>query len=476
MPLILGANSVSGYTVKNSLRFNSASSDYLSRTPSSTGNRQIFTISCWVKRSTLTASGKNIMVAWDGAKSGASFGSAIYFNSSDQIEVDHDIAGSDYTFNTNMVFRDVSAWYHIVLAVDTTQGTSANRQTIYVNGSSVALTATASGFPIQNFNTFFNFSGGENDIGSNYFTAGYADQYMSEFYLIDGQALTSSSFGETDTLTGIWKPKAYTGSFGTNGFYLKFGNSAALGTDSSGNGNTFTANNLTSVDQSTDTPTNNFATMNPLRQPTGNPATLTNGNLTIATQNTGYYGGRSTISVSSGKWYFEAKLVSQTSGNLGYIGIQNADSYTPEMFNSSSGAFAGYSSTGYSYYGGSGAITNNNSDTSYGNSYTTGDIISVALDLDNAKLYFAKNGTFQNSGVPTSGATGTGAFSITSGLTYLFAVDDGNNAQSVVWDCNFGSPPYSANSYTDGAGYGNFSYAVPSGYYALCTKNLANFG
>jgi hypothetical protein len=469
MPLILGANSVSGYTVKNSLRFNSASSDYLSRTPSSTGDRQKFTISCWVKRSTLTASGKNIMVAWDTAKGSASFGSAIYFNSSDQIEVDHDIAGSDYTFNTNMVFRDVSAWYHIVLAVDTTQATSANRQTIYVNGSSVALTATALGFPIQNFNTFFNFSGGENDIGSNYFTAGYADQYMSEFYLIDGQALTPSSFGETDFDTGIWKPKAYTGSFGTNGFYLQFKNSASLGTDSSGNGNTFTVNNLTSIDQTTDTPTNNFATLNPLIK-FQNPSSYSNGNNTVTGGGSGSGDSpSSSIAVSKGKWYVEVKITSTDSGGEA-VGIIDIDKWNP---NANADEWFYKYSYGYGYKNANGDKITNNSGSSYGSSYTDGDIIGIALDLDNNYLYFSKNGVFQNSGVPTSGATGTGsAFNVANG-NYVFSF---YHYYSHVLSTNFGNPPYSANSYTDGAGYGNFSYAVPSGYYALNTKNLATFG
>jgi len=480
MPLILASNSASGgYNVANSLRFDSASSDYLNITFSTATNRKIFTFSTWFKK-TKNGDYFNLFSAahatlnaqnWLGF-SAASYDD-LYFNEFD---------GASYNFRmtTTQLFRDVSAFYHLVVAVDTTQATASNRIKIYVNGTQVTSFVHET-YPSQNYEMKMN-SAVNHAIGTGLYNASplyYFNGYTSETYFIDGQALTPSSFGETDPSvpsSGIWIPKAYTGSFGTNGFYLKFGNSAALGTDSSGNGNNFTVNNLTSVDQSTDTCTNNFATMNSLRQPTGNPATLTNGNLTIATQNTGYYGGRSTISVSSGKWYFEAKLVSETASNIGFIGIQNADSYTPEMFNSSSGAFAGYSSTGYSYNG-SGVITNNNADTAYGNSYTTNDIISVALDLDNSKLYFAKNGTFQNSGVPTSGATGTGAISITSGLTYLFAVDDGNNAQSVVWDCNFGSPPFTISSgNSDAEGFGNFEYAVPSGYFALCTKNLADYG
>jgi hypothetical protein len=462
MPLILGANSASGgYNVANSLRFNSASSDYLSRTPSSTGDRQKFTISCWVKRSTLTASGKNIMVAWSGAKSGASFGSAIYFNSSDQIEVDHDIAGSDYTFNTNMVFRDVSAWYHIVLAVDTTQATSANRQTIYVNGSSVALTATALGFPIQNFNTYFNFSGGENDIGSDYFSAGYADQYMSEFYLIDGQALTPSSFGETDFDTGIWKPKAYTGTYGTNGFYLQFKNSASLGTDSSGNGNTFTVNNLTSVDQSTDTPTNNFCTLNAVQTPTY--ATLSEGNLVTAGSD--YTGCSANFGVNKGKWYWEVKTVGTTGINQ-YTGVSNraneqSGDSSPNLATANVRSWAGNGQ--FKNYTGTVGVSNASFIS------TNGTIYSYALDLDNGTLARYVNGSLINTDTTLPSDN-----SVT-----FFPFTNTTNSGGGGWNqsqFNFGSPMYSANSYTDGAGYGNFSYAVPSGYYSLNTKNLATFG
>jgi len=444
MPLILGANSVSGYTVKNSLRFNSASSDYLSRTPSSTGDRQKFTISCWVKRSTLTASGKNIMVAWSGAKAGASFGSAIYFNSSDQIEVDHDIAGSDYTFNTNMVFRDVSAWYHIVLAVDTTQATSANRQTIYVNGSSVALTATALGFPIQNFNTFFNFSGGENDIGSDYFTAGYADQYMSEFYLIDGQALTPSSFGETDTLTGIWIPKAYTGTFGTNGFYLQFKNSASLGTDSSGNGNTFTVNNLTSIDQTTDTPTNNFATLNSLDRSSTAPSTiLSEGNTVAEYGTTASVSGNvwGTIGVNTGKWYAEFNLSTYLGSSTLRCGFVK--------FTNTSGATKDVSATG---------------------------IYMVALDLINSLYWVGTNGVW-DAGDPSAGTGGTSLTPSEDFYTIAVRDNSGTVGNGGTWKLNTGNPAFTiVSGNTDAGGFGNFEYAVPSGYYALCTKNLANFG
>ena len=470
MPIVLGANSASGgYNITNSLRFNSGSSDYLSRTPS-TGSTTKSTFSAWVKRSGFSG-GKNI---FGFTSDGSNFTFLRFEDGEDWLQYYVYPNTGVYNKKTSARYRDTSAWYHIILAIDLSNSTNEDKVKIYVNGDRITSWSTNTSSNPTSGDWVSGTSSWKPYIGSGGSLGNYFDGYISDVYFIDGQQLTPSSFGETDTDTGIWIPKAYSGTYGTNGFYLQFKNSASLGTDSSGNGNNFTVNNLTSVDQTTDTPTNNFATMNPLRQPTGNPATLTNGNTTVTTQSTGYYGGRSTIGVSSGKWYFEAKLVSYSSQS-GMIGIQDAESYTPEMFNSSSGAFAGYSSTGWSYST-DGNKTNNNSGSAYGNTYASGDIISVALDCDNAKLYFAKNGTWQNSGVPTSGSTGTGAISITSGLTYLFAVDDAGNTNNCVWDCNFGNPQYTGGSYTDGAGRGNFSYAVPSGYFALCTANLSLYG
>jgi hypothetical protein len=249
----------------------------------------------------------------------------------------------------------------------------------------------------------------------------YIDGYMSEVYFIDGQQLTPSSFGQTDSATGIWTPLPYTGTYGTNGFYLKFANSAALGTDSSGNGNTFTANNLTSVDQSTDTPTNNFSTLNSLNVPASNQPTFSEGNLksTSSTAAGGSFGGSSSFGVSTGKWYIEAKAGALASSNVMRIGVTYDAAETARTNNDASTNYE------YVYAGSNGYKSNNNTDTPYGNSYTTGDIIGIALDLDNNKLYFSKNGVFQNSGDPTSGATGTGAaFTVTSGQTYSFYQQD----------------------------------------------------
>ena len=457
MPLvILGANSVSGgYEIDNSLRFNSGSSDYLNRTFSTPTNNKIWTWSCWIKRATL---GQNVFFV-----TRTTANSYFQFTSGDKLAmVDVPVSTYNFRLQTTQVFRDVSAWYHILLSVDTTQATSSNRMKLYVNGSQI----TAFEFetqPTQNFDTDIN-SANLHRIGVYDGSSDFAfNGYMSDYYFIDGQALTPSSFGETDQDTNIWKPIPYTGSFGTNGFYLEFQNSGALGTDSSGNGNTFTVNNLTSVDQSTDTCTNNFATMNPLTS--FGTVTLAEGNLQVGVpDNTA--NSTSTFMVSSGKWYWEVK---QTVGTLAMVGIR------PEGMNYNQNSLFNLTGTnqGYYYYGDSGNIRPAN--TAYGNSFGVADIIGVALDLDNNKLYFSKNGTFQNSGVPTSGATGTGAVSIaTSGLTWGFSFTSGGNIDTI--QCNFGSPPFTiASGNADANGYGNFEYAVPSGYFALCTKNLAEY-
>lgn len=474
MPLILGANSVSGYTVKNSLRFNSGSSDYLNRTPASASNRKTWTYSAWVKRVNLATSDIFLSVGVD---------SSNYFNiyfqedSTQSYLILYQItsAATDLRLVSSAMYRDVSAWYHLVIACDTTQATASNRLKAYINGTEVTSFSTST-YPTQNLDTRMN-STQLHNIGKFQYTGYYSNQYLSEVNLIDGQVLTPSSFGETDTDTGIWKPKAYTGSYGTNGFYLQFKNSASLGTDSSGNGNTFTVNNLTSVDQSTDTPTNNFATWNSLIK-YSSTMSLSEGNLKGVTGSAHEANCQSfftTIAMTQGKWYAEFKV---DTVNDTMIGVSN--DLNTNLGGSGTGAYNFiYLTSGYGYYSG-GNKYNNNTGASYGATYTTGDIIGVALDLDNNYVYFSKNGTFQNSGVPTSGSSGTGsAYSVTAyngSNPYFFCVADYAQTPQTTVSGNFGSPIYSANSYTDGAGYGNFSYAVPSGYYALNTKNLANFG
>ena len=471
--VILPTNSASGgYDITNSLRFNAGSSDYLNRTPSSTTDRQKTTLSFWTKYCDDTSGNIGRLFNFGLYPNGTLiyFGDGAYKG---KLLIDSYVSTSaTIGLVTTQLFRDYSAWYHIVVAFDTTQATASNRVKLYVNGTQVT-TFDASVYPSQNENLFFNYSSSTYQIGKNHQPA-YFSGYLAETYMIDGQQLTPSSFGQTDSATGIWTPSPYTGTFGTNGFYLKFANSAALGTDSSGNGNTFTANNLTSVDQSTDTPTNNFATLNPLDPAGTTIGTMTEGNLQgAATSNAADFIGRSTMAVNKGKWYWEAKCISSSGGYDNYtVGIDNVDSKI-----TTGTQYIGYTSTSYAYYANGGTKINNNSFVAYGSSFTAGDIIGVALDLDNGFIYFSKNGTYQNSGVPTSGATGTGnAFSSLSG-TFTPAISDTGSVTTCIIGMNFGSPPFTiASGNADGDGYGNFEYAVPSGYYAICTKNLATYG
>jgi hypothetical protein len=456
MPLILGANSVSGYTVKNSLRFNSGSQDYLNRTQGTSTNQNIATFSIWFKRSILGTTQR----IFEGYTASTDAGnSAIEINTSDQVQID------GYTTSWRIptqVFRDISAWYHLVVAYDTTQATASNRVKVYVNGAEITTFSTNNN-PTQNSTFGFNNNSSVLQIGRRRITASndnFYNGYFSETYFIDGQALTPSSFGETDTASGIWIPKAYTGSYGTNGFFLKFLNSASLGTDSSGNGNTWTVNNLTSIDQTTDTPTNNFATANSLIPST---LTYTDGNCTFQRTTSDWESTGSTIALTKGKWYAEFKWIS---GTFTIIGVEDM-----ALVSTWDNEYMGFSINGRGY-GWDGDSRNNGSTSAFGNTFTTGDIIGVALDMDNKFVYMSKNGVFQNSGVPTSGATGTGGLSL-SGTEYII----GAGAYNSTISANYGNPPFTiASGNTDGAGFGNFEYAVPSGYYALCTKNLANFG
>ena len=484
MPFILGTNSIkdTGYNVDNSLRFNSGSDDTLTRTVSSASNRRTFTYSGWIKK-TILGTGIGLFGQGDYSSSTGSDHFNIRFEGDDNIRIEP----SGFDVKTNRLFRDPSAWYHIVLAVDTTQGTASNRVKLYVNGVQETSLATAT-YPDENEDTQVNTAGdtGTVYLGDVFNGTGKFNGYMAEVCFIDGQALAPTSFGEFDEDSPtIWKPIDVSGlTFGNNGFYLETKqagtsqNSSGLGADTSGNDNHFAVNNLTAVDQSTDTCTNNFATMNLLDNFYGQ-GTFSEGNLQIAQSDASYASLTSTIGVSSGKWYAEIKWTAQTTGNfpaLSWIGIVGSVATATSMG-------VGNNADSYSYIGdGSdgGKKRNNGSSSSYGDDYDVGDIIGIALDLDNNKIYWSKNGTFQNSGDPTSGSTGTGsAFDLTTPSSgfYYFAVSDQHDGESSTWQFNFGSPPFAiSSSNADGNGFGNFEYAVPSGYFALCSKNLAEHG
>jgi hypothetical protein len=462
MPLILGANSLAGgdYEVDNSLRFNRGSADHLTRSVSGSSTTKA-TYSVWFKK---TINGvEQCLYAIDDVTNEV----RINFTTSDTIQVFHYAGGYTYQVATNRVFRDPSAFYNIMIVVDTTQGTDTNRVKIYVNGVQETSLATTN-YPSQNTDSFFFQSAtlylGVEENGS----SNPIDGYIAENIVCQGQALTPTDVGEFDEDSGIWKPKAVSGlTFGTNGFYLEFKDSSALGDDTSGNDNDFTVNNLTSIDQTTDTPTNNFATMNPLSIIGGDP-TLSEGNLKTTTATAGWRSSVSTLGLNTGKWYWEMKIGSITGSNYNMAGI-----ISDNLISSLSTTYIG--SGTYSYaMNHDGEKYINNTNTAYGSAMTTGNIVMCAMDLINNYFYVGINEIWQNSGVPTSGASGTGALSaIQTGYYYFPAVSVHNSTNEI----NFGNAPYTITTgNADANGYGNFEYAVPSGYYALCTKNLAEYG
>jgi len=448
-------------------------STYLSRTTSSATLATKYTLSFWVKRSTPGADMRMFNNYVDSNNSGQ-----VYFDANDNLNLyDVQSGSSALQLVTNRVFRDVSAWYHIVIAVDTTQSTSSDRAKIYVNGTQETSFST-NNYPSQDSSLSMQgvSASGQRRIGSHNGGGDYFDGCLTHLHFIDGTAYAASTFGETDSTSGIWKPKtAPSVTYGTNGEFIKFENSGAMGTDSSGNSNTYTVNGT--MTQNVDSPTNNFINLNPLDAYYTN-STFSNGNLTFASGSS-YSGTLANILLDTGKWYWEVKPISKTGDTDNYvIGIQGAPSTATNQF-------SGYNlNYGYQYYGTSGHVYNNGSSTTYGNTYAAGDIMGIALDLDNNKLYFSKNGTYQNSGVPTSGSTGTGAVSIVDPSTTTLG---GYYPSQTFWSgsgatisMNFGSGFFGttavASANADGNGFGAFEYAVPSGYYALCTKNIKEFG
>jgi hypothetical protein len=454
--------------IENSCRFDDGNSDYLSRTPSSASNRRTWTFSTWVKLGNIGTE-KGLLHS----ESDSNNYTAIRFSSDHRFKVLSARSGSTangFYLITTRLFRDPSAWYHIVVAVDTTLGTATNRVRIYVNGVEETAFDTDTFGASQNYDTDINATSQQN-VGDD--NSGFHDGYLAETVLVDGQQLDATSFGEFDTTTGIWKPKKI-GAFssaGTNSFYLDFKDSSNLGNDASGLNNDFTVNNLTSIDQSTDTCVENYATFNSIAYgESGAAATFGNGNLDIIRGSASWRTAPTTIgALNKGKWYYECKA--------GTINASNA--YIQVGVSSESAAFTNVdsyhdSNYSYAYHWDGSKYVNNSATASWGSAITTGDIVMIALDFDNNYIYAGLNGTWQNSGDPTSGSSGTGALSaLQSGQNWFPTV----SVYNTTHQANFGNPPYSISSgNSDANGHGNFEYSVPSGYYALNTSNLNTYG
>ena len=437
IPMLLGGE---GYEISRSVRLRSSASAFFSRTPASAAtNGTKFTWSGWVKRGSLS----NTYSCLFGADLGAGTSQLCFFDASGNL---YFYSGAVLQRTSAAVFRDPSAWYHVVVVGDSTQATAVNRLVFYVNGIQQTWTGTDptlnGTWHIGRQSTLQGIGFGVGSSATTYF-----DGYLTEVNFIDGQALTPSSFGETDSITGVWKPKKYAGTYGTNGFYLNFSDNsaataAAIGKDSSGNGNNWTPNNISvtsgvTYDSMLDVPTpyadggngrGNYCTWNPLSART---TTLTNGNLAASTT-TGMCAG--TIAVSSGKWYWECTPTDTSAQQL--FGIISAS-------NTAFPTYPGQTSDSYGYYAFNGNKYTGGTATAYGAAYGNNDVIGVALDLDAGTLVFYKNGTSQ--GTAYSGLSGT----------FMPAAGDG---ATNAWVGNFGQRP--------------FAYTPPTGFKALNTQNL----
>ena len=470
------------YEITNSLRFEDGDNPKLSRSVSTNGSGTNATLSVWVKRGNLGT--RQQIYSNKTADSGFS-AMNMYFNASnDRLYIDPHDGSNNKSLYTSRVFKDVSAWYHIVHTIDTTEATATNRLRLYINGEEVTDFATDQA-PDQNSNLALSHSTGDQSIGDDpRDSSDLFDGYMAEYYFIDGLTLHCGHFGEPDPDNPtIWRPKKYEGSFsGTNTFFLEFkqtgtgtAGTGTIGADTSGNLNHLTSTNLTSIDTQGDTPTNNFCTLNPLADANLAGATFSEGNCKLDIGKSGVESGViSTFLLSSGKWYWESKMIDRQTTNTFMVGVV-ASQVT------GTGTIANYAGNKF-YYANNGDIhdtdASGDNGTDYGDSYDENDIIGVALDLDNNKIYFSKNGTFQNSGDPAGNSNGV---AITApGSTNLggyIAGFGGFQTYSHVIEINFGNPPFSISSGNqDANGYGTFEYAVPSGFFSCCTKNLAQYG
>jgi hypothetical protein len=462
------------YEISNSLRFNRGDSPYLNRTPSSAGNRQTWTTSFWIKRTTLGTS-QHIFSTYTGT---ASINTQCDFRTDNKFQF-YDSPGTgsyNWYYLTNRVFTDVSAWYHFVLAVDTTQSSASDRVKIYVNGVQETSFSSSTN-PSENNNTADWNNNSEHRIGRH--SSNYLDGYLTEFHNVDGSQLLPTSFGEFDD-NGVWVPKRYIGSYGTNGFFLQFKqtgtsqNSSGIGADTSGNDHHWAVNNLAATDITEDTCTNNFATLNSaLADGQFNSDQLSEGN-TFYNEGQGNNGAgqpTATFAFNSGKWYWEVQVPSQQNSRaIGFCRMDRVGIDQPPQLHGN-GFTATNSVVGIDLTDDTiDQVDNAGSHTQHVGSLTgmsDNDIFGVAVNLDDGNFQFYRNGSTYGSSYSLSNLSEWqehGAVPCASGKSYQ------------AYRFNFGNPAFSISSGNNDGKYGNFEYAPPSGYYALCTKRLAEFG
>ena len=450
-------------------------STFLSTTLGTPTSSRIWTFSTWLKRSGLSST-QHIFSIDSGSNR-----DAFSFDSDDGLRLYFNGSATGYAdLSTNRVLRDTSAFYHLVIAVDTTQATAANRVKLYINGTQYTWDETTV-YGDQNYDTF-NASGNTFRIGRDRTAANYFDGILTHTHFIDGTQYAASTFGETDSTSGIWKPKtAPSVTYGNNGFFLKFENSGAMGTDSSGNSNTFAVGGGT-LTQNVDTPSIAYNTLNMQASHAGTGITISNGGNSFNSGSTVQYGiGVCNYALNKGKWYYEYKMGHTCAG--GGIG----DTYQVAL-RIKSGTALGNTTEEFAWEG-NGYMKTNNGQSAYGSSATAGDIIGQYIDLDNNKMYVAVNGTIQNSG---TGFSITDPDSLSSGYYYVGLISDQCSATAnVTADMNYGGGYFGttavSSAQADANGQGIFEYSPNNGgassfdsaaknFYALNTKNIQEFG
>tara|TARA_R100001509_G_scaffold116247_1_gene71118 strand:+ start:5511 stop:6971 length:1461 start_codon:yes stop_codon:yes gene_type:complete len=486
MPFILGASSASDtvHQINQSIRFNDSDSPILKKTLAA-GTDETFTFSCWVKRgkigSGLGGAGNYGLTLFSGGSDTSNYGEIRFessgFGTQDSLFFYNLTSGSiNYKLATTQLFRDTSAWYHIVCVMDTTNASETERMRIYVNGLRVT-DFSAISYPGQNDPTNFN-TATEHGVGG--FAVGtdtrFFDGYLAEIVFLDGTATTCNSFGEFNS-SGIWVPKDVSGlTFGTNGFHIDGRDATDLGDDEAGS-NDFAASGLAEHDQVSDSPTNNFPTLNPLNK-YGSNVSLSDGNLTsTVSSSSNHRGAKATQAVASGKWYFEVYFSASNADNNGAVAISESSEYNDVPGETSD-------PTGFRY-GSAGNFKQNNVASSVITTIAAKDIVMVALDMDNDKAWIGINGAFVSSGDPASGSNAitTTVPDLAFPVSYHYSTT-ATEIFNFGQDSTFSGLYTQSNSYvadsnnyvgaSDGNGVGSFFYTPPTGYLAICTKNLGS--
>ena len=467
LPTITDDSALGGAVIERSFRFNDDDNSYLFRTPSSAGNRKTWTLSVWVKRTTIDAN-QRIFTAYDGSNINAECN--IQFQSDGKIQINNNNTSSntDTNLKTDRVFRDPSSWYHIVIGTDMTQGTASDRVNLYINGVQETSFSTES-YGTQNVDWWFN-NNSLQTIGRRHNTTERPfDGYMAEFNFIDGQQLTPSYFGFTESQTNIWMPKRYGGTYGTNGFRLDFSDNSSITNmvkDKSGNGNHFSPDNCNTEDSMLDTPSNTFATLNPLSTSVN---TLSQGNLYSTGGGASWRPVSSDMAMSSGRWYWEVYIDTVSSYQIHGIRPQIRDdgdvNHDNDYYPGTRADEWGYDGRGYLHNSAS-------PDTSWGDSYAAGDILGFALDMDAGTLNMYKNGS--STGSQITGISASHSPSGSRGDYLVCLCVYGSTGQAII---NFGQEGTfaghkTAQNNTDINGIGNFYYTPPTGFKALCSANL----